>query len=245
MKARNLLPAILCLAFAVSPAVAFAQQTATVVVNGQTMQFDQPPIIQAGRVFVPMRAIFERLGASVVYANGQINATAPGGRSVQLTIGSTNAEINNRAATLDVAPFLVGDRTLVPLRFVSESLGSTVNWNDANSTVTIFSGRAVPVGQGPPPPPRGVGFPVYAPSGTVYNHYPQIRFQVNGQTRLSLMTVTLDGQDITSAFDYNGEYFYARTPFSLQIGEHHVTVRGRTLDGVAFQRTWSFDQATS
>ena len=122
------------------PVTGAAQQAVAVVVNGQQMSFDQPPIVQAGRVFVPLRSIFQQLGASVVYANGQINATGRG-RTVALTIGSTQATVSGQPVTLDVAPFVVGSRTLVPLRFVAQSLGASVNWNDANSTVTIYSGN--------------------------------------------------------------------------------------------------------
>jgi hypothetical protein len=124
-----------------APQTSFAQQAVAVVVNGQQMNFDQPPVVQAGRVFVPMRAIFEQLGASVVYANGEINATGAG-NTVSLTIGSTQASVNGQRVTLDVAPFLIGSRTLVPLRFVAQSLGASVNWNDSDATVTINSGSS-------------------------------------------------------------------------------------------------------
>ena len=127
-------------ALALAPVTGFAQQAVAVVVNGRQMSFDQPPIVQAGRVFVPLRSIFQQLGASVVYADGRINATGRG-RTVALTIGSTQATVSGQPVTLDVAPFVVGSRTLVPLRFVAQSLGASVNWNDANSTVTIDSGN--------------------------------------------------------------------------------------------------------
>ena len=58
----------------VLPVSAPAQSAVSVFVNGQRMSFDQPPIVQSGRVFVPLRGVFEQLGASVVYNNGQINA---------------------------------------------------------------------------------------------------------------------------------------------------------------------------
>src|SRR5579862_6260035 len=119
-----------------APSVAGAQQSVNVIVNGQTMNFTEPPIERAGRVFVPLRGIFEQLGASVVYSNGQINATAHG-RSVSLNIGSTQAMVAGQPATLDVAPFIVGSTTFVPLRFISQALGAAVNWNDQTSTVTI------------------------------------------------------------------------------------------------------------
>ena len=117
------------------------------------MNFTQPPIVRAGRVFVPLRGVFEQLGASVVYSNGQINATG-NGRTISLTIGSTQATVSGQPETMDVAPFIVGATTFVPLRFISQALGAAVNWNDSTSTVTI-SGRAGGPPQRPaPPPPR-------------------------------------------------------------------------------------------
>src|SRR5579864_488099 len=89
----------------------------TITVNGQQIHFDQPPIERSGRVFVPLRGVFEKLGASVVYDNGLINATG-NGRTISLRIGSTNATVNGQPETIDVAPFLIGSRTLVPLRFI-------------------------------------------------------------------------------------------------------------------------------
>src|SRR5579862_3667999 len=150
-----------------APSVAGAQQSVNVIVNGQTMNFTEPPIVRAGRVFVPLRGIFQQLGASVVYANGQINATGRG-RTVSLTIGSTQAVVNGHPATLDVAPFVVGSRTLVPLRFVAQSLGAAVNWNDSTSTVTITAGgggRPVPPPAPPQPQPPAIHFTYQWPTG--------------------------------------------------------------------------------
>jgi hypothetical protein len=97
---------------------------------------DQPPIDQAGRIFVPMRAIFERLGAAVVYSNGTINATR-GRRTIALAIGSQSATVNGQPVQLDSPPFLIGERTLVPLRFVSQALGANVQWSESNMTAFI------------------------------------------------------------------------------------------------------------
>src|SRR5438552_1995739 len=127
------LAASLLVGFSIAPAPA---QSVSIVVNGSPVTFDQPPIERAGRVFVPLRGVFERLGASVVYANGDINAQG-NGRSVHLHIGSTQAVVNGQAVSMDVAPFLVGARTLVPLRFVAQALGAAVNWNQSNNTVYI------------------------------------------------------------------------------------------------------------
>src|SRR5580704_3350059 len=113
------LPLALALIF---PAAASAQSSdVSVFVNGVRMSFDQPPVLQNGRVFVPLRGVFQQLGASVVYNNGQINATGSG-RTISLTIGSTTAYINGQPQTLDVAPFEINSRTLVPLRFIAQAL---------------------------------------------------------------------------------------------------------------------------
>jgi hypothetical protein len=121
----------LCLLFAL-PAAADVGLT----INGSAVNVSPPPITQAGRVFVPLRGVFERLGASVVYADGQINATG-NGRSISLHIGSTQATVDGQPQTIDVAPFIIGASTYVPLRFLSESLGANVDWDDADSLVAI------------------------------------------------------------------------------------------------------------
>jgi hypothetical protein len=214
-------------------------QNVTVILNGQTMSFDQPPIVQAGRVFVPLRGVFQQLGASVVYANGQINATG-NGRTISLTIGSTQAVVNGQPAVLDVAPFVVGSRTLVPLRFIAQSLGASVNWNDSTSTVTINGAGAAP----PPPQQRPVEFTLQWPTGTIFNHYPQIRFALNRPTAIGNFRMLLDGNDVTSSVSYNGQYYLAPAPFSLQMGKHRVRVVGQTRGGVRFDLGWTFNQGS-
>lgn len=63
------------------------------------------------------------------------------GKTVVLQVGSTSAVVNGENVTLDVAPYIDPDsgRTLVPIRFVSESLGYTVGWNDEEKAVSIFN----------------------------------------------------------------------------------------------------------
>src|ERR1700737_4807276 len=116
MNARNWAVALSASLILFTLPAAAQAATVTIQVNGSTLSFDQPPIERSGRVFVPLRGVFERLGASVVYDNGQINATG-NGRNIALKIGSTSATVNGETQTLDVAPFLIGARTLVPLRF--------------------------------------------------------------------------------------------------------------------------------
>ena len=223
-----------------------AAQSVTVTVNGSTVSFDQPPIERAGRVFVPLRGVFERLGASVVYANGLINATG-NGRNISLHIGSTNATVNGQPVTIDVAPFLVGPRTLVPLRFVAQALGATVNWNAANRTVAIYSsgggGGGGGVNPAPPPPPsagaRLVGRIPEANSVTPATQ-PSVSAQFSEAVDPNSLRIYFDNRDVTSQSYANATSFNFTPQYSVPAGTHNVRVTGTTTAGVSFSRGWSF-----
>jgi hypothetical protein len=137
---------VLAVLAVVTPALAIS-----VTVNGNPVSLAPPPIERAGRVFVPLRGLFEQLGASVVYANGVINATA-GSQTVSLTIGSQQATVDGSPQTVDVAPFIVGASTYVPLRFVSQALGATVNYDGTNQIVAVTTASAPSESYGPPAP---------------------------------------------------------------------------------------------
>ncbi|MUG46421.1 hypothetical protein GNP95_15640 [Paenibacillus woosongensis] len=101
-------------------------------------QYDQPPILQNGRTLVPLRGIFETLGATVHWNQTEETVTAfKGDRTIQLTIGSKQAKINEQLHNLDVAAKTVNNRTMVPLRFIGEALGEDVLWEQATRTVYI------------------------------------------------------------------------------------------------------------
>jgi Copper amine oxidase N-terminal domain len=246
---KSLLLAVLALALVCTPVAATAQSSnVTVFVNGQKLTFDQPPVLQNGRVFVPLRGVFQALGASVVYSNGKIAATGSG-RTVSLTIGSTSALVNGQVQYLDVAPFTEGDRTLVPLRFVAQALGANVNWDDSSSAVTITSGRAVgppPRPVGPPPRPVPVTPPVAltasSPNGAIGRQpQPRISFTLNKQAALSAILVTVDGTNANKYLLAQGaKSFYLTLPYTLQPMKHTVRVYGRTQSGTPFDLRWYF-----
>ncbi|HEY0797931.1 MAG TPA: copper amine oxidase N-terminal domain-containing protein, partial [Candidatus Baltobacteraceae bacterium] len=108
----------------------------SVTINGNPASFAPGPIERAGRIFVPLRGMFENLGASVVYEGGVINATRHD-HAISLRIGSNQATVDGQPQTLDVAPFIVGASTYVPLRFISQALGATVNYDASNQIVAI------------------------------------------------------------------------------------------------------------
>jgi len=119
----------------------------TVLVNGKKVESEVPAIIFEGRTMLPFRSIFNALGvsdSSIVWDQGsksiQVNHN---GTFLLLVIGSVDAVIEKSANAgnplfkLEVAPFIQNGRALVPIRFVSEALEATVNWNQQTKTVTI------------------------------------------------------------------------------------------------------------
>ncbi|WEG16675.1 stalk domain-containing protein [Alkalihalophilus pseudofirmus] len=118
-------------------------QPVSVVLNGNVQVYDQQPVVENGRVLVPMRGIFESLGANVAYNNTTKKITATRGtQTVELTLGSRQAFINGQSHQLDVAAKAVNGRTIVPLRFVGEALGANVRWDNISKTVYISSGSS-------------------------------------------------------------------------------------------------------
>ncbi|HEU5168933.1 MAG TPA: copper amine oxidase N-terminal domain-containing protein, partial [Gemmatimonadales bacterium] len=119
---RLALALILALAVTIVPAAPAQAQTVRVIVDGSPVFFDQPPAIIGGRTLIPLRGVFEQMGATVQWnpVNDSVFATR-GTTQVQLTIGSRIGYMNGRQVMLDVPPMIINGRTLVPLRFISES----------------------------------------------------------------------------------------------------------------------------
>jgi len=112
----------------------------SVQLDGRSLSFDVPPQIVGGRTLVPLRAIFEALGASVDWAAATQTVTATNGETVVvLTIGGTSPQVNGQVITIDQPGIVVEGRILVPLRFVAESFGVSVDWDTATRAVTIKS----------------------------------------------------------------------------------------------------------
>ena len=99
-----------------------------------------PPQIINDRTMVPLRAIFEALGASVEWNQETKTVTSTkGDTTIKLTIDSNTMYVNDNAVTLDSPACVVNDRTLVPVRAISEAYKTKVDWNGDTRTVTISS----------------------------------------------------------------------------------------------------------
>ncbi len=114
------------------------QENTAIFCNGKQVEFDQQPIEEDDRLLVPVRAIFEQLGAEVTYDDGDGVITANNGeRTVVMQIDNPEMGNGTEVFTLDVAPKLVGDRTVVPLRAVSEAFDCRVDWIEELDRVVI------------------------------------------------------------------------------------------------------------
>lgn len=112
----------------------------TVSIDGEEVAFDQAPVIESGRVLVPVRAIFEALGASVEWSGDSATAVAvKDGTSILLTENDTTAYVNNISRMLDVPAKKYHDNLFVPVRFIAENLNMQVEWDENANSVHIIS----------------------------------------------------------------------------------------------------------
>lgn len=109
-----------------------------VSLNGDVLNFDVEPVMQEGRTLVPMRAIFEAMGLYVNYnSTTKTVIGTDNNNSIKLTIGSKIATVNGSEIELDVPAIAINGSTMVPTRFIAESSGAYVTWDDKIQTVVI------------------------------------------------------------------------------------------------------------
>ncbi len=239
-------------AVALCTSIALAQSDVSVTLNGAPMQLNPGPQERSGRVFVPLRGVFEQLGASVVYDNGTINAQKGHEHSVSIHVGSTQATVDGQPQTIDVAPFIIGASTYVPLRFVSQALGATVNYDASNRVVALSEGGGGRVGmQGPPP--RELPAPPMEHSALVLSSVrpgrneevatrrPTIEADfANGRVNPNSLHIMLDGVNVTNEATRSPRGVVFSPPSDLQPGRHEVRVNGTDVNGTPFNAEWAF-----
>jgi len=251
-QTRRVAGAILTGAFVAATALpAFAL---SVTVNGQPATFNPPPIERAGRVFVPLRGVFERLGATVVYQSGTINATG-NNTTVSLRIGSNQATVNGQQRTLDTPPFIVGASTYVPLRFVSEALGAGVNYDGTNQIVALTTG-----GGSNGQPQNVTVTPVAVTPGAATNVLdtleprrgafagaarPTISANFRQNVDPNSVRISVDGLDVTQSATRSTTGFIFAPQSPLQAIRHHVEVTGSLRDGQTFREGWDFTSGSN
>lgn len=136
----------------------------SVSVDGKKVEFDQQPVIADDRTLVPVRAIFEALGAKVSWDGETRTVTSSkDDTSCTLTIDSAVMNVNGVEKTLDVPAMIINDRTLVPVRAISEAYGCKVEWVPDTKEVIITSSLQPEATSEPTPEPTATPEPTVAP----------------------------------------------------------------------------------
>lgn len=118
----------------------------SLVILGKAVETDINPIVQGGRMLVPIRVISERLGANVTYDGISKSVRIEHNPHViQLQIGVQKTSVDGKDITLDTAPIIYRNRTMVPLRFVSQALQYEVEWDQSSGVAMISNRSAEPV----------------------------------------------------------------------------------------------------
>ena len=112
-----------------------------IVINGQTITSDAPPMLINGRTLVPIRVISESLGAEVTWqASTRTVHIRYDGKNMILQLDNISALVGYQAVTLDAPAVIVNARTMVPLRFIAEAMGAEVIWDAGSRSVLINLG---------------------------------------------------------------------------------------------------------
>ena len=116
-----------------------AQKDAPYVqLNGSILGFEETPVIEDDRILVPMRFLFEQMGAEVEWDNDTQTATVlQESDEIAFQINNLSANVNSQPQTMDVPARLINDKTMIPLRFLSEHLGYTVEWDGTNNMAIV------------------------------------------------------------------------------------------------------------
>lgn len=209
----------------------FANADIAVNLDGQPLATSTAPVQMNGRTLVPLRDIFEALGATVNWnAAAQTILATRGTTQIGLAINNRTASVNGAPVTLDQAATLVNGRTFVPLRFVAEATGAKVDWNSALQTVSIRTPQAtnptIPVGTNPNTLPN-YGNNNNGTTGSQVANYRQISIPSG-----VVLPVTLD-QALDSATTQVGSTFTASIK-SVRLGDSEfpagTKVEGRVTE---------------
>jgi len=246
--------ALLCVAV---PARAGAP---AIMLDGRRLPADVPAAVVDGHVLVPLRDVFERFGAAVELDDANQMAVATlRGVTVKVSLRSPDAWINNEHRTLETGTREIAGRILVPLRFIAQALGVSVDYDAASNTIVIVSGfRSGNFAAATMSETNGSGSfsvapaPKKAPSvqeesphqgELIGSQYPQIYARFAGGTSAvnpSTVSVNVDGQDVTADSTISSAYVSYTPNYGLQTGQHAVEITGAADDGTGFSDMWTF-----
>ncbi len=178
-------------------------------------------------VLVPMRSLFEALGARVDYDGALKRVVASkDDRRVAFAPGTQGTRI-------------VGNTTYVPLRFVATSLGAAVDYDPGTQLVTV---RSAPVVAAVVASPQPVVTREPSPNAQIASAFPTIAATIESRRGATIATVQLrlDGTDVTRDASYSGNSLTYIPRHGLPVGSHTVVITGLQTDGTPINEQWSF-----
>jgi hypothetical protein len=127
-------------------------------------------LVRGGTLLIPLRSMFEQMGATVSYDAGSKTVTvSKPGAEVKVTVGKPEVVINGESRPLDVPPIMYQGNVLVPVRVISEGMGAYVLWVADRHLVVVRYIPPTPPPSAPPPPPPPPPTPTPTPMATPYH----------------------------------------------------------------------------
>ena len=190
-----------------------------ILINGAEHAIDTEgtvPVLIDDRTLLPVRAVVEAMGGTVEWDGDTQTVTLTKNMdTIRLVIDSDTAYLNDVPKTLDVAPRLISDRTMLPIRFIAENFQYQVEWDEANQRVILtqeVQETAEPVTPSEDSDPLLETEPV---------NEPEKKQEQPVLTNENQITVTINGQSFTATLEDNetAEAFYAMLPLTLEMNE--------------------------
>jgi hypothetical protein len=207
------------------------------MINGEMVQFGgAKPHMMGDRVIVPLRAVYETMGANVEWAAQDRTVTVQQGPTlVELQLRNDLARINGNSITVDGPTHIMKGAAMVPVRFISDSIGASVNWDEDSSTVNIVTGGpSVSTNTEP------ITVPAIEPAPPIMSIQPlNSVLRVSLDEELSSETATL-GEPFTATIDTNGNSDFFGLPQGTKV-KGHVNFVQPTQNGVPGVLGLSFD----
>ncbi|MFZ5649969.1 MAG: copper amine oxidase N-terminal domain-containing protein [Bacillota bacterium] len=129
----------------------------SVKVRGYELKFDVPPVIKEGRTLIPVRAIMNSLGAEVKWDGATKTVTViRGEQTIVFVLDSRTVTVNGAEQQIDYPAQLISSRTFVPIRFIAETFGAKVSYDENSDTVIVEDGTgSIQPGSGTDSPTSG------------------------------------------------------------------------------------------
>jgi N-acetylmuramoyl-L-alanine amidase len=126
------------------PTVVHAENAISLFLDGKPLQTEVPPVLVEGNTLVPVRVIAENLGAKVGWDGSVRKVTVKDDDvSIEMTIDRPQVKVNNSDKTLEVPPKIIDGNTMLPVRFVSETMGVQVTWDGLTRSVFLYQADSV------------------------------------------------------------------------------------------------------